>query len=231
MSIPANSTLEEDSTSDSTLGTDVKYILVTIIPVTLVLSITIVLAFVVRRCWRRQQGSKEYRPVPTKDTLGHLLNERVRKKVQIILPEPPPPKTSITLATNLTKNAPKLSCYCYLPHKSVTTDNSCSAETISIGKMGVAASQACLCLKMSVTHNRLMVEVKNAIGLPCRADGTPVVPLVKLNVVSREKKHGIKKCSRTQPVSIGPDITQIVDCGSVVGEELEHSILHIEVCY
>ena len=221
MSTIGNSTLEGDSASS---GADtIKFVLVATVLAVLALSVVIVLAFVLRACWRKRQGSKEYRRIPTKDTPDRPESEpRVRRKVQIILPDPPPPKTSITLATDITKgssNRPR-----YLPH-AATGGEKTPAEI-----EGVAAPQAFLCLKMSMNDNRLMVEVQNVAGLPCRADGTPVDPFVKLNVMSREKKHVNRKLS-TGPVAIDPEFMQTVYCGSVVREELEHCILHIEVYY
>ena len=224
MSIAANSTLDEDIVSET--GTK-KYVLVTTIPVVLALFVVIILAFVIRSCWRKRQGSKEYRRVPTKDTPDNDQSERVKKRVQIILPDPPPPKMSITLATDLTKSNSKLPRY--LPHKPSATVDSHGGDEPTAGRMGVAAPQTFVCLKLCINHNRLMAEVQNAVGLPCRADGTAPVPLVKLNVASREKKHN-RKLSRTQPVSIDSELTRTIDCGLVVSEELEHSILHIEVC-
>lgn len=223
MSMTSNSTLEEAEV-DGTLGTDTsKYVLVTAIPIALALAIAVVVALVVRAYWRRRQGSKEYRPVPTKDTPDYAHDERVKRnvrKVQIVLPDPPPPRTRVTIATDITKSNSKLPRY--LPHKP-------AGNSRSGGDVGVAAPQAFLCLKMYMDHNRLMVEVQNVVGLPYRVDGSPVDPFVKLNVVSREKKQLNRKSSSTHEVPVDPEFMQTVDCGPMVREELERSILHIEV--
>lgn len=217
-STSANSTLEENDTSRED---NVKYILVTTLSVAVAFSVAIVLAFIVRACWRKRQGSKQYRPVPTTD---YPQNEPVKNpKVKIVLPDPPPPKTRITLATDLATKLPP-----YLPHKPIATGNS---RRNPPGVVGVATPQAFLCLKMCLDHDRLMIEVQNAIGLPCRTDGTPADLFVKLNVVSREKKRVKRSPSGTLPIqhSNDPRFVQTLDCGSVVREELEHTILHIEV--
>lgn len=225
MSTTANSTLEEDGTSEANATV---YVLVVIVPVTLALAIIMVFGFVVWVCWRKRRGSKEYRFVPTKGTPDSPQDERVKKrKVRIIMPDPPPIKTSIAVATDLTKSSSKFPHY--LPHKSLTEIHSFRARGIVPGTVGVAAPQAFLYLKTFVNHNRLTVEVRNAVGLPCRVDGTPANPFVKLSIVSRENKHVIRKSFRTNSVPINPEFVQRVDCGSVCREELENSILHIEV--
>lgn len=216
-----NSTLERDGASEPDT---VKYILVIVVPVSLALAITVALGFLIRACWRKWQGSKEYRRVPTKDIPDHPKDERVKRKVRIIMPDPPPIKTSIAIATDLTKSSSMLSRY--LPHNSPATSDSSGGE-VPTGIGGVAAPQAFLYLKLCMHHNHVMVEVHNAVGLPCRTDGTPVNPFVKLRMVSRENKH--RKSSSTHSVPIDPEFLQRVDCGSVTREELENSILHIEV--
>ena len=218
----SNSTLEGDSASS---GADaIKFVLVATVSVVLALSVAIVLAFVARACWRKRQGSKEYRRIPTADTDHPENKPRVKRKVQIVLPDPPPPKTRITLATDITNGSSKFPRY--FPHKPAATD--VPAEAV-----GVAAPQAFLCLKMSMNNNRLLVELQNMVGLPSRADGTPVDPFVKLNVASREKKHVTRRSSlgssTTHPMAMDPEFMQTVDCGLVAREELEHCILHIEV--
>ena len=220
-----NSTLEEDSKST---GRDIiTYVFVTVISVTLMLSIAIV--FIVRSCWRRRQGSKEYRRVPTTDTkeCSQLRNEpsQVRRKVRIDLPDPPPPKTSITLATDVSKGTSKLP-YCLA---AATGNPRSGVEKNPPVTVGVAAPQAFLCLKLCTSADRLVVEVQNVVGLPCRADGSPVEPFVRLDVVSREKKHVYRKSSNTHPVRIDQEFTQTVYCGPLFKEEIEHSILRIEV--
>lgn len=228
MSTIANSTFEGEE--EDSLGTNtLKYILVTAIPVVVALCVAFVLVFVVRACWRKRQGSKEYRPVPTIDIPDHP-NERPKKQVQIILPNPPPPKTKITVAPNLTES--KLPHY--LPHKSAATDVSCNniEEIPPVRGPAMMGGVAALFLKIYVEYNHLMVEVQNAVGLPCRADGTSADPFVKLNVVLREEKQHVrrKSCS-TNSVhhSTDPQFMETLDCGPVVREELDHSILHMEV--
>ena len=226
MVIIVNSTIEGESGSS---GKDrIKYVLVVVIPVVLVLSIAIALVFIVRSCWRRRRVSKEYRRVPTIDTpeSSQLQNEpwRVRKKVRIDLPDPPPPKMNITLATDVSKGTSKLP-YCL----TAASDNPRSGEKNPPVTVGVAAPQAFLCLKLFTSADRLVVEVQNVVGIPCRADGSPVEPFVRLNVVSREKKHVYRKSSNTHPVRIDPEFTQTVYCGPLFKEEIEHSILRIEV--
>lgn len=219
-----NSTLAGARAGDSaSSGADtiIKVVVLVTLPVVIALSTVIILALVVRACWRKGKGSKEYTRIPTTDTPDHPGNKpRVKRTVQIVLPDPPPPKTCITLATDITKGGSKFPRY--LPHKPTATGE----EKIPVG---VAAPQALLWLKTIMNDNRLMVEVQSVVGLPCRADGTPVDPFVKLHVVSREKRHLNRSFSTTHAVAIDPDFMQTVDCGSVVREELEHCILHIEV--
>jgi len=233
MSTIANSTLEEEAEN---LGANsLKYVLVTAIPVVVALCSAFVFVFVVRACWRKRQGSKEYRPVPTRDIPDHPQNEQPKskkKQVQIILPNPPPPKMKITLAPDITKS--KLPYY--LPHKSAATDIPCKNLVNNVEEfepVRMPGGVAALLLKICVEYNHLMVEVQNAVGLPCRADGTPADPFVKLNVVSREEKHVRRRSCSTHPVhhSTNPQFMETLDCGQVVREELEHSILHMEVYY
>lgn len=230
MSTNENSTLEKDLETHSKSETDsVKYIVI-IVSAALGLVIVIVLVVLALRAyWRKRRGSREYRRVPTKDTPDHPQNERVKRKVRIIMPDPPPIKTSIAIATDITKGNSKLPRY--LPHKSPVKSKSRSGEETASGMVvGVAAPQAFLYLKVCVNHNRLMVEVQNAVGLPCRADGTPVNPFVKLRMASRESKHiNRKSSSSSQLVPVDPEYLQRVDCGSVAREELENCILRVEV--
>lgn len=225
MSTTENSTLEKEGEPETDA---VKYIVVTVVSSVLGLVILIVLVFAIRAYWRKRRGSREYRRVPTKDTPDHPQNERVKRKVRIIMPDPPPIKTSIAIATDITKGNSKLPFY--LPSKSPAKSKPSGGEETTSRIVGVAAPQAFLYLKVCVNHNRLMVEVQNAVGLPCRADGTPVNPFVKLRMASRESKNISRKSSTsTQLVPVDPEFMQRVDCGSVVREELENCILHVEV--
>ena len=224
MSTTENSTLEKDSVSEA----DTVQYIVTLVPSGLVLIILIILVFAIRGYWRKRRGSREYRRVPTKDTADHPQNERVKRKVRIIMPDPPPIKTSIAIATDITKGNSKLPCY--LPNRSPGKSKPSSGVETASGMVGVAAPQAFLYLKVYVNHNRLMAEVQNAVGLPCRADGTPVNPFVKLRMASRESKNlSRKSSSSTQLVPVDPEFAQRADCGSVTREELENCILHVEV--
>ena len=220
MPTTSNSTLARDSASSGAI----KAVLVVTVPVVIALSVAIILALVLRACWRKRKGSKEYIRIPTTDEHPES-KPQVKRKVQVAIPDPPPPKTRITLATDITKSSSKYPRY--LPHKAAATEE----ERIPGETVGVAIPQAFLCLTMVMNDNRLMVEVQSVVGLPCRADGTPVYPFVKLHVVSREKKHVNRRTSTVHPVAIDPDFMQTVDCGSVAREDLEHCILHIEVYY
>lgn len=211
----SNSTLAGDGASLGAIGVA----LVVILPVVIALSVAIILALVVRACWKKRKGSKEYIRIPTTDERPEK-KPRVKRKVRIAIPDPPPPKTRITLATDITKGSSKFPRY--LPHKPA------AGERIPAETVGVAAPQAFLCLKMVMNDDRLMVEVQSVVGLPCRADGTPVDPFVKLHVVSREKKH-VRRASTAHPVAIDPEFMQTLDCGSVTKEDLDYCTLHIEV--